>query len=370
MKMISVFQDDFSSPKWQVKGGGWEFSDGAAPTCTGGYEDFSLKHVLYLPRLYGADRRRLRLRVEFGADTVLNLHTFRTDQTGMLPNESEFVVDFKNQRLAMCALCDERFIYERRYVCESEFSLEPGIYTVELEKDDCMNILRIRAEERCFSLRLFGEYAGCQQGYYGFSLREGEPCRLLHAEVFMMDRPKICFVGDSITEGARLHDMDGRESRSSCYSRILREKIGDCLISAAGSDCISQVLEKFESEYRWIRPEYLCVLIGTNGSDEGNSAEQYNRIVEACRRYGIHLILNHIPPTDYCDYRTRNRNIDATGAIGFATEQVLLRDGTLDRELFTKDEVHPNAAGHRAMAEFFYPQLMKLLEKAGSEMIF
>lgn len=361
MDYVSVFSDDFSSPEWKVKNGDCDlFCKGILQRC-GGYRDFTLQNVLYLDRLYGADKRICRIEAEFYADSVMNIHFFRTDTTGQLPNESEFVVDFKNQRLAMCALCDERFIYDESYVCESDFSLKPGTYTVEIEKDDCINILRIKGE-RTYSLKLFGVSAGCQQGFYGLSLREGTPFRLKNIDISIMNRPKICFVGDSITEGCRLNEMSGKEARKYCYSRILRERIGNCLISAAGSDTIDHVLKKFETEYKYIHPEYISVIIGTNGSNEDNSAENYKKIADKCNEYGIKLILNHIPPTDYCDYRTRNKNIDSVGAIGFDTETVLLKDGKLDEDKFDSDMIHPNANGNRAIADYFYEKIVEVIE--------
>ena len=352
MEYISVFNDAFLSSDWKEK-------NKNPNTPYGGYHDFKLENALYLDRLYGADKRICRIEAEFFADTAMNIHFFRSDFTGCLPNESEFVIDFKNQKLAMCALCDERFLYDNSYVCESEFDLEPGSYTIEIEKDDCMNILRIIGE-KTYSLKLFGVAAGCQQGYLGFSLRGGTPYKLKNIDISIMNRPKICFVGDSITEGCRLNEMSGKEARSNCYARILREKIGNCLISACGSDCIKNILEKFETEYKYIHPEYLFVIIGTNGSDDDNSPENYKKIANKCREYGIKLILNHIPPTDYCDYKKRNKNIDSVGAPGFETKIPFLKNGKLDPDKFDGDMIHPNSNGHRAMAEYFYKKFAEV----------
>ena len=104
------------------------------------------------------------------------------------------------------------------------------------------------------------------------------------------------------------------------------------------------------------------MIIGTNGSNEDNSAENYKKIADKCNEYGIKLILNHIPPTDYCDYRTRNKNIDSIGAIGSDTETVLLKDGKLDEDKFDSDMIHPNANGNRAIADYFYEKIVEVIE--------
>jgi lysophospholipase L1-like esterase len=346
---------DFSVENWTID----TINKKAQPTALGGYVNNVLTNYLKLNKLYEADKRIARFITTLYSDTVLNVHFMRTITTGAVPNESMYSIDVPNKLLKM-------FSNVNRYITNTvvaskvvPFNIVSGNkYIIEVEKDDYTFYIRIidfKTGEKC-ELSLQGWSGGTQIQYYALTWGAGVTPPIVHElNVAIMNEPLVCFVGDSITEGLGMSNLSGDDSLANRFAEMLRNKIGNCLISAGSSDTIDTVIAKFDSEFSKIKPKILFVTIGTNGTNASNALEKYQQIKSLCDNNGIELILNHIPCASNVatyDYITRNNTIDQVGVLGCKFDVATAINNEVSQGYnasFFGDGIHPNYTGSIAM---------------------
>lgn len=158
---------------------------------------------------------------------------------------------------------------------------------------------------------------------------------------------KIMIMGDSITEGT------GVTSESEAYAYMIASlfEANKVKVSGRANGQIKGVLSRFESECRLLRPQYIFIMIGTNGGNtEDNLTELINKI------YSINAtpIIYHIPQKqDQENLKTNNTLIDTVAqkynirVIYADVATSINRDLNegFDSSLFS-DTVHPNVEGN------------------------
>ncbi|MFA2694498.1 SGNH/GDSL hydrolase family protein [Bacillus mycoides] len=335
------------------------------PTAKGGYyndgtSNSALQNILKLNKRYECDMKVLKFDAVLYSDTVLNIHMFRNQHTGEIPNESLYVVDIPNRKIRMTKLTG-RNLEAGTYISETNIGfnfVNGNKYQIEIEKRDYEFYFRIKdyVTGAITELKLIGWGAGSQLSYYGFSWGAGSVApKLSKLSVHMPENPIVAFVGDSITEGYGMNNISGNSSFANRFAELARGAIGDCVISAASSGVISDVIEKFDSEFSIYKPKYLFVTIGTNGNVEMNSIANYTQIKTLCLNNGIKLILNHIPaggPNATIYFKEKNANIDAVSEDGVKFDIATAVNNDInnggDSTLFA-DGIHPNYNGSLKM---------------------
>lgn len=374
-KYMPVFENDFSKENSALTilndttgNAAWTFdytNKYTYPTAKGGYyndgtTNLALQNILKLNKRYECDMKVLKFDTALYSDTVFNIHMFRNQHTGEIPNESLYIVDVPNRKIRMTKLTG-RTLEVGTYISETTIGFEfvsGNKYQIEIEKRDYEFYFRIKdyVTGAITELKLVGWGAGSQLSYYGFSWGAGSVApKLSKLSVHMPENPIVAFVGDSITEGYGMNNISGNSSFANRFSELARVAIGDCVISAASSGVINDVIEKFDSEFSIYKPKYLFVTIGTNGSVEMNSITNYTQIKTLCENNGIKLILNHIPaggPNANVYYKEKNANIDAVSEDGVKFDIATAVNNDInnggDIALLT-DGIHPNYNGSLKM---------------------
>ncbi|SRR5581483_2167093 len=120
-----------------------------------------------------------------------------------------------------------------------------------------------------------------------------------------------------------------------------------------------------------LRPEIAIVALGANDGLRGlpldAMRENLRAIVARLRAAGVRVLLAgiRIPPNYGDDYTRRFRAVfpDVARETGVPAIPFLLDGVAGDAALNQADGIHPNAAGHRVMAERLWPFLRPLLRK-------
>lgn len=374
-KYMPVFENDFSKENEALtvlndttSGSAWAFdytNKNTYPTAKGGYyndgtTNMALQNILKLNKRYECDLKVLKFDVVLYSDTVLNIHMFRNQNTGEIPNESLYVVDIPNKKIRMTKLTG-RTLEIGSYISEKTIGfnfVNGNKYQIEIEKRDYEFYFRIKdyVTGAITELKFVGWGAGSQLSYYGFSWGAGITApKISKISVHMPENPIVAFVGDSITEGYGMNALTGDSSFTNRFAELARTAIGDCVISAASSGVIDDVIEKFDSEFSIYKPKFIFVTIGTNGSVAMNSIAKYTQIKNLCESNGIKLILNHIPaggPNATIYFKEKNANIDAVSDDGVKFDIATAVNNDInnggDSALFT-DGIHPNYNGSLKM---------------------
>lgn len=171
-------------------------------------------------------------------------------------------------------------------------------------------------------------------------------------------RPRIVFIGDSITEN---------------WVKADPELFGpDRVGRGIGGQTSGQMLVRFRADVVALKPQVVQIMAGTNdvaGNGGPTSARAYRHniisMVEIAQANGIRVVLASIPPADRfiwapglqpsAQIRELNAWLKAYAAekgLGFVDYHAVLADpdGAL-RQDFGIDRVHPNRAGYAAMRE-------------------
>lgn len=166
-------------------------------------------------------------------------------------------------------------------------------------------------------------------------------------------RPRMMFVGDSITEVLSL-PMPSR------YAQILKDRLGgDAVIAGLSTGGATELTGVIARELPAIRPEWVLCFLGVNDTNAGFAfwRNRIDALVAWCRANGIRLALGTFFPV------TANRQFDQLNAylltlandvtlVRFDRALSLNRDGvTASPALLQGDGLHPNASGQRAMAD-------------------
>jgi len=184
------------------------------------------------------------------------------------------------------------------------------------------------------------------------------------------DAARIAFLGDSISAGYGLAEDDafpalvGERLRKEGYAvEILNAGVsGDT--SAGGLSRLDWVLKS--------APDLLVVELGANDALRGQSLENTERnlreIVRRGRAAGARILLLGMDvPTSYGpDYSGAFAELYGRIARDERVDFVpqFIREVALDPALMQSDALHPNAGGHRRLAEALVPRLRAMLQEA------
>jgi acyl-CoA thioesterase-1 len=183
------------------------------------------------------------------------------------------------------------------------------------------------------------------------------------------DERVIVALGDSLTAGFGVAPeeawpavIDARLRREGYPYRVVNAGVsGDT--TAGGLRRVDWVLRN--------RPEVVVVALGANDGLRGlgTDAMQANllAIVERFRGAGARVLVAgmEVPPNYGTAYTRAFRSVfpEVARRTGSPLMPFLLDGVAADRRLNLADGIHPNAAGHRAIAERVWPHLVALLPR-------
>lgn len=182
--------------------------------------------------------------------------------------------------------------------------------------------------------------------------------------------PTVVFLGDSLTAGYQLAEEQAWPALVA--ERLAGEGLPFRAINAGVSgDTSAGGLARLDWVLR-ADPDVVVVELGANdalrGSDLASTEENLRRILERLREEGVAVLLVglQIPPNYGPDYARRFTQLFPRLAeehdvplVPFLLERVAGNDS-----LNLGDRIHPNAAGHRIVAETVAPYLRPLVAEA------
>jgi acyl-CoA thioesterase I len=179
----------------------------------------------------------------------------------------------------------------------------------------------------------------------------------------------VVALGDSLTAGLGVAAeeawpalVDARLRREGYPYRVVNAGVsGDT--TAGGLRRVDWVLRS--------RPEVAVVALGANDGLRGLGTEAMEAnllaIVDRLRAGGVRVLVvgMEVPPNYGAAYARAFRGVfvDVARRTGAALMPFLLAGVAADPRLNQTDGIHPNAAGHRAIAERIWPHLVLLLDR-------
>jgi acyl-CoA thioesterase-1 len=184
-------------------------------------------------------------------------------------------------------------------------------------------------------------------------------------------RPKIVALGDSLTAGRGV----GEELAwpALVQKRLDTDKLEYTIVNAGVSgDTSSGALRRYERALDG-DVRVLIIALGANDGLRGVPVERLQanlgRIIEDAQARGIAVLLCQMEtlPIHGWDYTVAFHKAYAELAARYAVPLVpfFLLNVIGNPELMQPDRAHPNAAGHRAIAEKIWPHLEALIAKLG-----
>ena len=183
------------------------------------------------------------------------------------------------------------------------------------------------------------------------------------------DERVVVALGDSLTAGLGVAAeeawpalVDARLRREGYPYRVVNAGVsGDT--TAGGLRRVDWVLRN--------RPEVAVVALGANDGLRGLAPDAMEAnllgIVERLRAVGVRVLVAgmEVPPNYGAAYARAFRGVfpDVARRTGAALMPFLLDGVAADSRLNQADGIHPNAAGHRAIAERVWPHLVGLLAR-------
>lgn len=368
-----IYSSDFANGIGEYTNKGWGLHESGymIPTDFGGFVDDKLTNYFRLNKEYACDKRVMRAKVTLFQDTVMNIHGIRYDGN-FGEGDSMYQVDVKSGLIKMYKSGNNyRGVLLDTTSAATAISIVNGRdYVVELEQDDYTFFFRLIdiITTEVTECSVVGWDAGRQLDHYAFTLQSGKPYHLHSVDVYAMNRPKVVFMGDSITEGVGMSSLTGDNSFDNRWAEIMRQKIGNCMLSGEGGCTIDNILNRVESEAAMISPDYVVVTIGTNGGATTNTLEKFERVVARIKEIGAIPIINHI---SY--YGNDNRSVEVNAIIDQLDRDVVgcmfdiatAIDHDLDKgcdgSLFIGDNCHPNYKGSARMVSRFHVDCPELL---------
>ncbi len=182
------------------------------------------------------------------------------------------------------------------------------------------------------------------------------------------DRVKIVFLGDSLTAGLGLPEGEA-------YPALLEERLEvsgwpvEVINAGVSGDTSAGGLARLD----WLlaqEPDVLVVELGPNdglrGLDLAETEANLREIVSRARAAGARVLLTglRIPPNYGPDYTARFEALYPRIAeeSGVPLVPFLLEDVGGEPELNLPDGIHPNARGHRRLADNVQPYLEEILD--------
>ena len=183
--------------------------------------------------------------------------------------------------------------------------------------------------------------------------------------------PRLVFLGDSVTAGLSLDEAQAFPAR---VESLLEEKglAVDVVNAGVSGDTSAGGLRRLSWLLRQ-EPDLLILELGANdglrGLDLAVTEENLRQIVTRAREAGSRVLLlgMMIPPNYGPEYATGFQEIYSRLADqqGISSMPFLLEGVAADPELNLPDGIHPNAAGHRIIAENLLPYLEPLVRELG-----
>ena len=185
--------------------------------------------------------------------------------------------------------------------------------------------------------------------------------------------PTVVFLGDSLTAGYQLAEEQAWPALVA--ERLAADGLAMRAVNAGVSgDTSAGGLARLD----WVlrsEPDVVVVELGANdalrGQDLASTEENLRAIVERLRGEGVALLLVglEIPPNYGPDYARRFSELFPRLAAEYDLPLVpfLLETVAGDPSLNLGDGIHPNAAGHRIIAETVAPHLRPLVAEAAAE---
>lgn len=179
---------------------------------------------------------------------------------------------------------------------------------------------------------------------------------------------RIVFLGDSLTAGLGLPEEEAFPAL--VERRLLEEGLRVRAVNAGVSgDTSAGGLNRLDWLLRQ-SPDILFVSLGANDGLRGLSPEMtegnLRRIVERAQTGGTRVVLAgmRLPPNYGPDYVAQFEALFPALAREFAIEWIpfLLEGVAGNRTLNLPDGIHPNAAGHRVIADHVLPTIRALVE--------
>lgn len=197
--------------------------------------------------------------------------------------------------------------------------------------------------------------AGRFYDYLTFMQKSGTQAYWQNLYTYVPTNVKIAFIGDSITQGIYLPSVD--ES----WVNILRKYYGNCVSSGRGGAKIDFIIDALnDGLIEAYNPQYVVVTIGTN---EGNTVDKLNTVIDKIKEIGATPIVNCVSQTQDGKTTDGNENIKDVNANILALHQLGARfdiatgsNNNPEANATTAvlhDAVHPNSLGHQLMAERF-----------------
>lgn len=368
-----IYSSDFVNGISEYTNKGWDLHDDGymVPGDVGGFVDTTLINYFRLNKEYACDKRVMRAKVSLFQDTVMNIHGIRYDGN-FGEGDSLYQVDVENGLMKMYKSGNNyRGVLLDTVSASTAISITNGReYIVELEQDNYTFYFRLidTITTDVTECSVVGWDAGRQLDHYAFTLQSGTPYHLHSVDVYAMNRPKVMFMGDSITEGVGMSSLTGDNTFANRWAEIMRQKIGNCMLSGEGGCTIDNILQRVESEVAMVTPDYVVVTIGTNGGASTNTLEKFERLVARLKAIGVTPIINHI---SY--YGNDNRSVEVNtiidqldrSVIGCMFDVATAVDYDLDKgcdgSLFIGDNCHPNHKGSARMVSRFHVDCPELL---------
>ncbi len=179
----------------------------------------------------------------------------------------------------------------------------------------------------------------------------------------------IVALGDSLTAGYGVAPDEAWPAL--IQARLRREGFPHSVVNAGVSgDTTAGGLRRVDWVLR-ARPEVAIIALGANDGLRGQSVqamrENLDRIVERLRVAGTRVLLAgmRLPPNYGADFTRDFAAVypEIARRAGIAFMPFLLDGVAADPRLNQGDGIHPNAAGHRVIAERLWPHLRPLLPR-------
>jgi acyl-CoA thioesterase-1 len=179
----------------------------------------------------------------------------------------------------------------------------------------------------------------------------------------------IVALGDSLTAGYGVAPDEAWPAL--IQARLRREGFPHSVVNAGVSgDTTAGGLRRVDWVLR-ARPEVAIIALGANDGLRGQSVQamrqNLDRIVERLRAAGARVLLAgmRLPPNYGADFTRDFAAVypEIARRAGIAFMPFLLDGVAADPRLNQGDGIHPNAAGHRVIAERLWPHLRPLLPR-------
>ncbi len=227
----------------------------------------------------------------------------------------------------------------------------------------------------------------------------GDPTDSAKESVQAMESLRIVALGDSITNGVRLVGVQEAETFRAIVQRELTARLGrpiEVINAGVNGDIATHALERLEPDVLDRKPDVVTIMFG--GNDGGFYRPQTNdfadtprvprdqfqaavdKLVDRLQAARIEVVLMTSPPMTQRyggahlepyrrhginflveQYAQAVRDVAARRQVPLVDVYQAFIDNPAQLDLFP-DGLHPNARGHRVIADLLVPRLVQLIE--------